>query len=422
MASMSWLDHLNAVDPSSNSNSPTASGRLEGVGGFSTTSTNDDDLRAQLEAWTNVDFGGSASEFDAFATAPAFRDLEDDSAAKDAKVDPSPYAKRPFGQFGHNYTFDRGFSNAFNQSPDVSAGGGSQIGANNGVHSAPMPVPAIPANNNNSFHDLYSGFIFAAASNGSNSPISSDGAAPVWANPNLQTPDLLAGKVQTLDKHSNESANAITRGEQHQILANFLKTVSHGSSASPRPASTEPSSEPAAKKQRTSSIPSNTASPIDAATTPSTSYAAATPGASTDANSTKAALTKSQTAVLTKAAILAEQAEKLKAQKGLTDEEEAARLEELARIEAEDDKRRRNTAASARFRVKKKQREAALEDTVKGLNERIERLEKDLEASKAENNFLRDLVIRKVGLSDLPGPTGSISGGQEGRTGMGTRA
>ena len=36
-------------------------------------------------------------------------------------------------------------------------------------------------------------------------------------------------------------------------------------------------------------------------------------------------------------------------------------LEEQSRSMAEDDKRRRNTAASARFRVKKKQREQALE-------------------------------------------------------------
>lgn len=99
--------------------------------------------------------------------------------------------------------------------------------------------------------------------------------------------------------------------------------------------------------------------------------------------------------------------------------------------------------------MKKKQRESALEDTVRELNGKLEKLEKELEATKVENNFLRDLVIRKggqspvtdsahrsailiaflgsVGLADLPvaspgGATGPKSGGQEGPTGMGTRS
>ena len=49
----------------------------------------------------------------------------------------------------------------------------------------------------------------------------------------------------------------------------------------------------------------------------------------------------------------------------------------------------------ARFRVKKKQREHALEDTVSELTTKIDKLEKNLEASRVENNFLCDLVIRK---------------------------
>ena len=44
--------------------------------------------------------------------------------------------------------------------------------------------------------------------------------------------------------------------------------------------------------------------------------------------------------------------------------------EEKSRLAAEEDKRRRNTAASARFRVKKKQREQALEKTMKEANDR----------------------------------------------------
>ena len=107
---------------------------------------------------------------------------------------------------------------------------------------------------------------------------------------------------------------------------------------------------------------------------------------------------------------------------------------------------------SARFRVKKKQREHALEDTVRELITKIDKLEKELDSTRIENNFLRDLIIRKgkrsdvelshrpvsdtepdsiaVGLADLPvpslpvpnigAPNGRVSGGQEGATGMGT--
>ena len=91
--------------------------------------------------------------------------------------------------------------------------------------------------------------------------------------------------------------------------------------------------------------------------------------------------------------------------------------------------------------MKKKQREAALEGQISELHVKIERLEKELEATRVENGFLRDLVIRKVGLRGISPPTvsatsagepakdavastpstdGKMSGGQEGVTGMGT--
>ncbi len=44
---------------------------------------------------------------------------------------------------------------------------------------------------------------------------------------------------------------------------------------------------------------------------------------------------------------------------------------EANRLAIEEDKRRRNTAASARFRIKKKQREAALENATKELQQRL---------------------------------------------------
>jgi hypothetical protein len=74
-----------------------------------------------------------------------------------------------------------------------------------------------------------------------------------------------------------------------------------------------------------------------------------------------------------------------------------ASAEEQSRIAAEEDKRRRNTAASARFRVKKKQREAALERTVKEVNDRNAQLQAKLNQLEMENKWLKDLIVEKNG-------------------------
>ena len=65
----------------------------------------------------------------------------------------------------------------------------------------------------------------------------------------------------------------------------------------------------------------------------------------------------------------------------------------LARHAAEEDKRRRNTAASARFRVKKKQREQALEKTAEELKSRAQELEAKVGQLQKENEWLRGLVV-----------------------------
>ncbi|GIK03719.1 hypothetical protein Aspvir_007793 [Aspergillus viridinutans] len=74
-------------------------------------------------------------------------------------------------------------------------------------------------------------------------------------------------------------------------------------------------------------------------------------------------------------------------------------VEEAARIAAEEDKRRRNTAASARFRVKKKLREQALEKTVKETNEKNAALEARVTALELENQWLKNLITEKNGKS-----------------------
>lgn len=64
--------------------------------------------------------------------------------------------------------------------------------------------------------------------------------------------------------------------------------------------------------------------------------------------------------------------------------------------DAEEDKRKRNQAASARFRQKKKQREAQMLEQSREASERNKKLEAELEGLKRENTFLRKLLVEKV--------------------------
>jgi hypothetical protein len=65
------------------------------------------------------------------------------------------------------------------------------------------------------------------------------------------------------------------------------------------------------------------------------------------------------------------------------------------RTGADDDKRRRNTAASARFRIKKKQREQALERTAKEMTEKSDLLESRVKELELEIKWLRSLLLEK---------------------------
>ncbi|KAF9919802.1 hypothetical protein FBU30_010523 [Linnemannia zychae] len=69
--------------------------------------------------------------------------------------------------------------------------------------------------------------------------------------------------------------------------------------------------------------------------------------------------------------------------------------EYLSKIAAEEDKRRRNTAASARFRYKKKLREQALEQTAKEQTLRAETLEARVKELEMEVKWLRGLIVEK---------------------------
>ncbi|GAA5886931.1 hypothetical protein JCM6882_009389 [Rhodosporidiobolus microsporus] len=64
--------------------------------------------------------------------------------------------------------------------------------------------------------------------------------------------------------------------------------------------------------------------------------------------------------------------------------------------EIEEDKRRRNTEASARFRAKKKLRDQELQQSSASLRERVANLEKEKESLTNENRWLRDIVAEKA--------------------------
>lgn len=72
-------------------------------------------------------------------------------------------------------------------------------------------------------------------------------------------------------------------------------------------------------------------------------------------------------------------------------------FEDASRVAAEEDKRRRNTAASARFRIKKKQREQALEKSAKEMTDKVQALEGRISALETENKWLKSLVTEKHG-------------------------
>jgi len=70
-------------------------------------------------------------------------------------------------------------------------------------------------------------------------------------------------------------------------------------------------------------------------------------------------------------------------------------IQESARLAAEEDKRRRNTAASARFRVKKKQRDQELERKAKEMADKVHGMEKKVGQLELENRWLRNLLMEK---------------------------
>ncbi|GAA5873284.1 hypothetical protein JCM1840_000018 [Sporobolomyces johnsonii] len=138
----------------------------------------------------------------------------------------------------------------------------------------------------------------------------------------------------------------------------------------------------------TSALPS--LPPVTAPAIASASPAAPSPASSSTPSTTKKAAAPKKKRASTAAAA----AKPLPLPEGIVTD--GMTDEQLNQLAIEEDKRKRNTAASARFRVKKKQREAALEQSAKDLRERVAVLEKEVETLRTENGWLRGLIVDKT--------------------------
>ncbi|KAK6460974.1 hypothetical protein DFJ63DRAFT_314771 [Scheffersomyces coipomensis] len=67
----------------------------------------------------------------------------------------------------------------------------------------------------------------------------------------------------------------------------------------------------------------------------------------------------------------------------------------VAELAANEDKRKRNTAASARFRIKKKLKEQEMEQKSKELQDKVLGLEKRLKTLEMENKCLKNLILQQ---------------------------
>ncbi|WWC68066.1 uncharacterized protein I206_101985 [Kwoniella pini CBS 10737] len=91
----------------------------------------------------------------------------------------------------------------------------------------------------------------------------------------------------------------------------------------------------------------------------------------------------------------------------------AKRLKQLGapQVEIEEDKRRRNTEASARFRAKKKEREQALERRAKDLEAQLAALQSENTSLENENRLLKAIVLNGPSGQSLPASITSSSNG-----------
>ncbi|KAF9965513.1 hypothetical protein BGZ70_004681 [Mortierella alpina] len=128
---------------------------------------------------------------------------------------------------------------------------------------------------------------------------------------------------------------------------------------------------------------------------PTTAHASTIAAAATAASTAKAALAAKALAAATEEKDDDDFGSDIKHELSAMDSFSKDDPDYVSKVAAEEDKRRRNTAASARFRYKKKLREQALEQTAKEQTLRAETLEARVKELEMEVKWLRGLIVEK---------------------------
>lgn len=324
-------------------------------------------LPAELALWSNINFDTGSNNFNSPTASaghsPASlpeRDLSLQSSRKGDKsmqrssnigegqspAEPSPYAKRPFGRYDHQQYhahLEKGF-NAFNSPalPVVTVEDSTKSSS-----STEQTVRGLLERSSSAFFDSSLG------------PAAQDGSNTLFATPRQIDPTAILQQTQQSSPRKrdipvdNSESTAHPAKRQHMSVTNGVPPLQVAPATSNSPAifsQQSPASTTNGVNATTSSTSSN-ATPSSSSASPST-QPATTPRISTPAHlphSLSLAVSKNPPVVLTKGAILAAQRDELQRIKTLNAEEEQARLAELNRIAVEDDKRRRNTAASGKL-------------------------------------------------------------------------
>ncbi|POY72670.1 hypothetical protein BMF94_4499 [Rhodotorula taiwanensis] len=303
-------------------------------------------LQAQLEAWTNVafDFDSPASDDVPLSSATSPR-------AADKHLHDAFSANRTHDFAGFSSTVAPGlFADAPSSAVDLTAFLGNSSVSNSATTSLVDPALSLPS----------------------------------FAQSGLALPDAFFVAPGVTGLTGQDEPATLSPAD--------MSTASVETAAAPSPART---SRAAGKKVASGPARKKRASSSAASATPVAVAVAVAPAAPVASTSSAAASTSSEASTPAAGKAIALPLPEGIDTKGLNDEE-------LNRLAIEEDKRRRNTAASARFRVKKKQREQALEEEAKKLRERVAVLEKEVDTLKTENGWLRGLITDKhidVGMS-----------------------
>lgn len=236
-------------------------------------------------------------------------------------------------------------------------------------------------------------------------PTSFSQAPPTGVNPTAISPaaarllrqPFLTLQQQLLQQYSSAASSPLASPTSSvpDFPSLALKPPTAKPEETPAPVATASKRTASARKE---SVPSTPVSPASPASSTTSIKATATPSEER-ANQLEAELEEYEAEL--------EQGSYSKATDGLSQDDP----DYASKLAAEEDKRRRNTAASARFRHKKRLREQVLEKTAKEMTAKSELLEIRVRELEMEIKWLRGLIVEKDSrmLDALPASEGGSS-------------